>query len=80
LGAKVGDSAEAVLSLYRTSYEEPESIHGGLLPGVFKVEKGGALIFDFNIEDGLVNPESIEDEDEVGRIILTTPAFLDDAF
>lgn len=80
LGAKVGDSAETVLSLYRARYKEPESIHGGLLPGVFKVEDGVALIFDFNIEDGLVNPEPIADEDRVERIILTTPMFLDDDF
>jgi len=80
LGAKVGDSADAVLGLYRASYEEPESIHGGQLPGVFKVEKGAALIIDFHIEDGLVNPEPIAAEDRVERIILTTPVFLDDDF
>ena len=48
--------------------------------GVFKVENGQALIFDFNIEDGLVNPNEIKPEEKVERIILTYPAFLDDSF
>ena len=51
----MGDSAEETLGTYRAKYIEPESIHGGMLYGVFKVENGQALIFDFNIEDGLVN-------------------------
>ncbi|NMB95198.1 MAG: hypothetical protein GYA02_01065 [Clostridiaceae bacterium] len=80
LGAKVGDSADMVLSLYRSKYEEPESIHGGQLKGVFKVENGAALIFDFNIEDGLVNPEPIDGTDKVERIILTLPTYMDESF
>jgi len=80
LGAKVGDSAVSVLSLYRSKYEEPESIHGGKLLGVFKVENGAALIFDFNVDDGLVNLEPINDNDIVERIILTMPEHLDESF
>lgn len=80
LGSKVGDTAEETLALYRDKYTEPESIHGGMLYGVFKVENGQAIIFDFDIEDGLVNPEEIKPEDKVERIILTYPAFLDDSF
>ncbi len=80
LGIRVGDTAEETLELYRAKYIEPESIHGGMLYGVFKVENGQALIFDFNIEDGLVNPNEIKPEEKVERIILTYPAFLDDSF
>ena len=80
LESKVGDSAEETLGTYRAKYIEPESIHGGMLYGVFKVENGQALIFDFNIEDGLVNPNEIKPEEKVERIILTYPAFLDDSF
>lgn len=80
LGSKVGDSAEETLEVYRAKYIEPESIHGGMLLGVFKVENDQALIFDFNIEDGLVNSEEIKSDANVERIILTYPAFLDDSF
>ena len=68
-----------VLPLYRSKYEEPESIHGGQLKGVFKVENGAALIFDFNVEDGLVNPEPIDGTDKVERIILTLPTYMDES-
>lgn len=81
LGIKAGDSAEKVLSLYREKYVEPESIHGGKLLGVFKVECGQALIFDFNTEDGIVNPmEEIKPDEKVERIILTYPTYIDDSF
>jgi hypothetical protein len=81
LGIKVGDSAEETLNTYRAKYIEPESIHGGKLLGVFKVENGQAIIFDFNKDDGIVNPtEEIKNDENVERIILTYPAFLDDSF
>lgn len=80
LGAKIGDSARDILSLYRAKYEEPTSIHGGELPGVFKVENGQAMVFDFNMEDGLVNPPEAELVGPVERIILTYPEYLDDSF
>lgn len=80
LGAKVGDTAQTVLRLYRAQYKEPTSLHGGFLPGVFKIENGQALIFDFNMMDGLVNPDTIKDTDILERIILTLPAYLDDDF
>lgn len=80
LGMKVGDNADDVLKVYREKYQEPTSIHGGELLGVFKVENGQAIIFDFNIEDGLVNPPGAELEGPVERIILTYPTYLDDSF
>lgn len=80
LGIKAGDSAEKILGLYREKYVEPESIHGGILYGVFKLENGQAVIFDFNIEDGMVNPGPIDPSDILERIILTYPMFLDDSF
>lgn len=80
LGCKVGDKARDVLETYRAKYVEPESIHGGKLLGVFKVEDGQALIFDFNIEDGIINHGEIDPDAKVERIILTYPAFIDDSF
>ncbi|NLM20165.1 MAG: hypothetical protein GX207_00240 [Peptococcaceae bacterium] len=80
LEVKVGDSAEKIFETYRDKYTEPESIHGGKLIGVFKVEDGAALIFDFNTEDGIVNPEDVKPEDRVERIILTYPAHIDESF
>ena len=80
LGVKVGDNADDALKVYRNKYQEPTSIHGPELPGVFKVENGQAMIFDFNTEDGLVNPAGIGLEGPVERIILTYPTYLDDSF
>lgn len=80
LGVKVGDSAEEILPLYRDKYQEPTSIHGGKLYGVFKVEKGQGIIFDFNKEDGLVNLSEADLTGPVERIILTYPEYLDDSF
>jgi hypothetical protein len=82
LNAKIGDSADSVLETYRSKYSEPNSIQSGeKLLGVFKVEKDQALIFDFNIQDGLVNPvEEIKPDETVERIILTYPAYLDESF
>ena len=36
-------------------------------------------IFDFNVEDGLVNPEPIDGTDKVERIILTLPTYMDES-
>ncbi len=47
---------------------------------VKQVENGQALIFNFNIEDGLVNHEEINKDAKVKKIILTYPEFLDDSF
>jgi len=81
LGIQVGATADEILEVYRAKYIEPESIHGGKLLGVFKVESGQAIIFDFNIADGLVNPvEEIKSDANVERIILTYPEYLDDSF
>jgi len=81
LGIKVGDSAEKVFAVYRAKYTEPESIHGyGKLEGVFKVEEGACIIFDFNVEDGIVNPETVALTDTLERIILTYPANIDEDF
>ena len=80
LGAKVGDTADSVLSMYRSQYEEPESIHGGQLKGVFKVEDGAALIFDFDMKDGIANQGPIDKTDQVERIILTMPSYIDESF
>jgi hypothetical protein len=76
----VGDGAKNVLETYRAQYLEPESVHGGKLLGCFKVEGGAAMIFDFNQEDGIANPEGIKDSDKVERIILTYPAHIDESF
>jgi len=79
LGYRVGDGAREILEAYRERYVEPESIHGGKLYGVFKVENGQALLFDFDGEAGVSNGE-IDENAEAQRIVLTYPTFLDDSF
>ena len=82
LDVKIGDKADAALGTYRAKYMEPNSIQGGAkLFGVFKVENGQALILDFNIRDGLVNPGGeIRPDETLERMILTYPAYLDESF
>lgn len=80
LGVKIGDTAESVFAIYRERYTEPESIHGGVLTGVFKVEDGAAVVFDFDMEDGIVNPSGVDADETLKRIILTYPSHVDDDF
>ena len=53
LGAKIGDRAEKVFAIYRPGYIEPESIQGDKLIGIFKVEGAVALVFGFDLKDGM---------------------------
>jgi len=79
LGVKMGDMAEKVFEIYRPKYIEPESIHGGKLYGLFKVEGAAAMYFNFDLNEG----ESLSDikpENKVERMILTYPEILDDSF
>ncbi len=79
LGVKIGDQAEKVWEIYRTQYLEPESIHGGRLYGIFKVEGAAALAFRFDIEEGTMRPE-IKPENRVVSMDLTYPNIMDDDF
>ncbi|MFZ7102726.1 MAG: hypothetical protein ACOWWO_08710 [Peptococcaceae bacterium] len=79
LGIKVGDRAEQVFAAYRPKYIEPESIHGGKLFGIFKVEGAAALFFVFDLPEGQF-PRDIRPESKVVRMILTYPGQLDDSF
>jgi len=79
LGAKIGDSAATVFEIYRPKYIEPESIHGGKLYGLFKVEGGAALFFQFDLKEGQTLKD-IKDDNKVERILLTYPELLDDSF
>ncbi len=77
LGAKVGETAATVLTLYREAgYREPVSTHGDNLPGVFRVEGGAAMFFVFADRTG----PAIKPEAKVERIILTYPEIMDDSF
>jgi len=77
LGVKVGDAAATALPVYREAgYREPESIHGGLLPGVFRVEGGAAMFLVFADRD---SPD-IRPDARIERIILTYPEMMDDSF
>lgn len=81
LGVAMGDKAETALAAYRAKYTEPESIHGGKLLGIFKVEQDQALLLDFNLEDGIANlVEEIGPEETIKRMILTYPAYIDESF
>lgn len=81
LGVKVGDTAEKVFQAYRPHYIEPESIHGGKLYGVFKVEGAAALCFDFMLEEGETQfDQDIRGDAQVECIKLTYPEHLDDSF
>lgn len=79
LGAKIGDSAARVFEIYRPKYIEPESIHGGKLYGIFKVEGAAALFFRFDTAAGSTRPE-IKPDSKVISIDLTYPSILDDDF
>lgn len=79
LGIKIGDSAAKVFEIYRPKYIEPESIHGGKLYGLFKVEGAAALFFNFDLKEGQ-SLEDIKPENKVVRMILTYPEHLDDSF
>jgi len=79
LGIKMGDTAAAVFEAYRPKYIEPESIHGGKLYGIFKVEGAAAMFFSFDLKEGQTL-EDIKPENKVERIILTYPGIMDDSF
>lgn len=79
LGIKMGDPASKVFEVYRPKYIEPESIHGGKLYGLFKVEGAAALFFHFDLKEGQTL-EDIKPDNKVVRIILTYPGILDDSF
>ncbi len=79
LGIKMGDTASKVFEVYRPRYIEPESIHGGKLYGVFKVEGAAALFFSFDLKEGQTL-ENIKPENKVERIMLTYPEIMDDSF
>ncbi len=79
LGVKIGDRAEKVFAIYRPGYTEPESIHGGKLIGIFKVEGAAALVFGFDLKDGMT-PQDIRPENRIVSMNLTYPSILDDSF
>lgn len=79
LGIKVGDTAAKVFEVYRPKYIEPESIHGGKLYGLFKVEGAAALSFSFDIKEEQTRA-NIKNENIVIRMILTYPEIMDDSF
>jgi len=81
LGINVGDTAEKVFQTYRPQYMEPESIHGGKLYGIFKVEGAAALCFYFVMEEGETQYDrDVKPDAKVERILLTYPEHLDDSF
>jgi len=81
LGVKIGDTAAKVFEAYRQKYIEPESIHGGKLFGVFKVEGAAALSFNFTMgEEEVQFPREIKPESKVEMMILTYPEQMDDSF
>lgn len=79
LGAKIGDTAEKVFNIYRPKYIEPVSIHGDQLIGTFKVEGAAALVFVWDIKEGMTL-QDIKPEDKVIRMVLSYPQLLDDSF
>lgn len=79
LGIKTGDTAKKVFETYRPKYIEPESIHGGIVYGLFKVEGAAALFFNFDLKEGQ-ELKDIKPENKVERMILTYPELLDDSF
>lgn len=79
LGVGVGDSAAKVFEAYRSKYIEPESIHGGIIYGVFKVEGAAALAFHFNLKEGQLR-EDIKPDHKVEWMVLTYPEIMDDSF
>ena len=78
LGVKVGDTAARVFEVYRPKYIEPESIHGGKLYGVFKVEGAAALAFGFDTD--VQGRADIRPDSRVTSIWLTYPNIMDDDF
>ncbi len=79
LGIKIGDRAENVFEAYRGKYIEPESIHGGKLYGIFKVEGAAALAFNFDT-DPAQYPRQIKPDNKVIGMTLTYPEIMDDSF
>jgi hypothetical protein len=79
LGIKMGDSGEKVFEAYRGKYIEPESIHGGTLYGIFKVEGAAALAFNFDT-DPAQYPREIKPDNKVTGMTLTYPEIMDDSF
>lgn len=79
LGIKMGDTAAKVFEVYRPKYIEPESIHGGIIYGLFKVEGAAALFFHFDLEEGQTLAD-INPQNKVERMTLTYPEILDDSF
>ena len=79
LGVKMGDTAAKVFEVYRSKYIEPESIHGGKLYGIFKVEGAAALFFRFDLKEGEWL-EDIKPENKVEGMTLTYPEIMDDSF
>jgi hypothetical protein len=79
LGVRIGDSAAKVFEIYRPQYIEPESIHGGKLYGVFKVEGAAALSFRFDTDPGTIRSE-IQPDSKVISMDLTYPNIMDDDF
>lgn len=75
----MGDTAARVWEIYRPKYIEPESIHGGLLIGVFKVEGAAVLSFGFDTREGAMRTE-IKSQNRVVNMNLTYPNILDDDF
>lgn len=79
LGIKMGDTSNKVFEVYRPKYIEPESIHGGKIYGMFKVEGAAALHFQFDLKEGQ-SLADIKPENKVVRMVLTYPEILDDSF
>lgn len=79
LGIKTGDTAAKVFEVYRPKYIEPESIHGGKIFGLFKVEGAAALFFRFDLPEGQ-SLADIKPGHKVKQISLTYPEILDDSF
>ena len=79
LGVKIGDTSTKVFEVYRPKYIEPESVHGGKLTGIFKVEGAAALYFRFDLKEGQ-RLEDVKPENKVHSILLTTPQLMDDSF
>lgn len=79
LGVRVGDTAASVFKVYRGKYMEPDSIHGGKLYGVFKVEGAAALAFHFDNGQGMTR-DDINPDSKVTGITLTYPNNMDDDF
>jgi len=81
LGVRIGDTAAKVFKTYRSRYIEPESIHGGKLYGIFKVEGAAALYFKFDMPEGQSQfSADIDPDTKVQTMMLTYPEQMDDSF